>query len=86
MITDYKKTEAPKIEEDCEAIIELLKAPLVVAKSNLHQVRNIVRGQKAVIVAELGVDNAKTFLAIYNKLGEAIKLMDEKAIKVLPEE
>ena len=62
---------------------ELLSSVIGHADSSLHQIRNVVRGHRAAITAELG-DDAAAFLTTYDKLKEAIETAKEIAVEELP--
>jgi len=83
---DYESgTQVPVIELKCEKIKERLMSVVWIAEPVLQQVRNLVRGQKAAIVAELGADNATALLAVYTKLKEAVEAGKGVTIEDIPE-
>ncbi len=75
-----KQTEAEKM---AIRIRELLSSVIGHTESALHQIRNIVRGNRTEIAAELG-DDAAAMLTVYNKLKEAVEVAKEIEVEDLP--
>ena len=83
---DYQPgTTQPQIETTCEKIRERMMMVVAVAEPVLQQVRNLVRGNKSAIVAELGAGNAQALQGVYNGLKAAVEAGKDTVIDELPE-
>ncbi len=78
-------TITPQIEVTCAEIKERLMMIVGVAEPTLQQVRNMVRGQRSDVIAEMGVDNATALLVVYTKLKEAVEAAKGVTIEEMPE-
>ena len=84
MLNYSQSTTTPDIENTCKEINDELMALVGTVETKLHKVRNLVRGQRAAIVAELGNDNATALQAVYTKLKEAVEAAKDVTLEDMP--
>ena len=82
-LTDIPQPNLTDAQERAIRVRELLSNVVGHADSALHQVRNVVRGNRAAIAGELG-DDATALLTVYNKLKEAVEMAKEITVEELP--
>ena len=83
---DYSaSTQVPAIELKCEQIKDKLLGTVAAIQPVLQQVRNLVRGDRAAIIAEMGVDKAQALLAVYTALKNAVDAANDSTTEDLPE-
>ena len=84
MICDVPADTTPAIRRSANMVREQLAGVLAHAESALQIVANEVRGQRASLVAELGVADAQGLATVYQKLSEAVQAGRGATVEALP--
>ncbi len=83
-LTDIPQVQRTEAEAAALSIRQITATMISHVDTGIGQIRNLVRGKRAAVAAELGGD-AAAMLTVYNKLKDAVEAAADTTIEDIPD-